>query len=150
MKKYVKAVSEEDKVLWKSVLQKCKQVGIDTTSNNYEMMAERYMRYQEGGNYTIKFSAPGNYFAYMAMYIHQPLNIENILEFIKDYFGDVDDMLADYPTEESMKENAESVWWGDGDDYIFYLKNTTTGDILYQGEDSGEIDEDEYYEDWDD
>lgn len=149
MKKYVKATSDEDKRLWKQVIQKCKEAGIDVTSNKYEMMAEKYMRYGAGANYTIRFSAPGNYFAYTAMYIHQPLNIDNLLEFIEDQFGGIQDMLDEYPSEESMKEYASAVWYGDGDDYIFYLKNTTTGELLYEG-DAGDIYEDEDYEDWDD
>ena len=37
-------------------------------------------------------------------------------------------------------------WWGDGDDFIYYLKNLDTGKMLYQADDSmyEEYDDDDY------
>ena len=46
---------------------------------------------------------------------------------------------------ESMSNFASTNWWGDEDDYIMYLKNIDTGDVLY---DNGEPDE-EVFEDGD-
>jgi hypothetical protein len=52
-------------------------------------------------------------------------------------------------TVEAMNRHASSSWWGDGDDYIIYLKNLDTDTYLYDN-----IEEYEEYssddEDWDD
>ena len=54
--------------------------------------------------------------------------------------------FEEYPTYESLLKMAKEEWWGDGDDYIFYLKNLTTGETLYEGTDSYDEDEDDEYD----
>lgn len=149
MKKYIKAANQ-DSITFSSVLNALKSAGIDTTKSSYEMRAETYGRYGDGGDlYTIKFTCPGDYLAYLAMYIHEPLTKENILNFIEEYFGNLDKMLKEIPSLPDMRNVASSFWWGDGCDYILYLKNLTTGETLHEGD--YPVDEYVYEEDedWD-
>lgn len=102
------------------------------------------MRMYSGGKYKKKFTCPGNYLAYFAMTIHGTPNYEKIEDrFGLDYFEEI---VNDHPTIEDIEDYASDCWWGDGDDYIIYLKNLTTGEILYQAEEEDEYDEED---DWD-
>ena len=123
-----------------------KDHGIDTTKCQYELYAEEYMRMYSGGKYKKKFTCPGNYLAYFAMNIHGTPNYENIDDhFGIDYFEEI---VNDNPTIKDIEDYASSSWWGDGDDYIIYLKNLTTGEVLYQAEEEDEYEEeDEWDED---
>lgn len=124
------------------VIRILKEHGIDTTKCQYELKAEGYERYGGGQHYVKKFTCPGNYLAYFAMCFHRSPNAE----LIDDWFGEEGfiELVEECPTVSEMEDHASCYWWGDGDDYIYYLKNLTTGEVLY---DSGE--EPEYYEDED-
>lgn len=148
MKKYIKAANQ-DSITFSSVLEALKNAGIDTTKSSYEMRAETYERYRESNLYTIKFTCPGDYLAYLAMYIHEPLTKANILNFIEEYFGNLDKMLKEIPSLPDMRNVASSFWWGDGSDYIIYLRNLTTGETLHEADYYPDEYEDEYEEDWD-
>ena len=69
-------------------------------------------------------------------------------EAIDDYFeDDFKEYIQDYPTVDAIAGHASSHWWGDGDDYIIYLKNLTTGQILYSADGYEEESEDDEWED---
>ena len=115
--------------------------GIDTTMNQYELCAQAYERYGRGQVYRKKFKCPGNYLAYFSMEFHAAPTSGRINE----YFNNIEDLeyfIEQHPTVKDIAEFAESEWWGDGDDYIYYLKNLTTGEYLYgsleEGEDEGD------------
>lgn len=118
----------------KDLLKLLQSNGIDTTKHKYELKAKTYERYTSGPIYTKKFTCPGNYLAYMSMYLHRHMNSSEIVEGFEDYFGSLDSLPADVATESDMKQYASDHWWGDGDDYIFYLKNLDTGEILYESD----------------
>ena len=142
----------------KAICAKLREYGIDTTVHNYEMRAKAYEGYG-GGTYTLKFRCPGDYLAYVAMcilrgeigYGMKPESTRirtasGLAKGIDDYFGGLEDLLdACGDSIESMSNFASTNWWGDEDDYIMYLKNIDTGDVLY---DNGEPDE-EVFEDGD-
>ena len=135
------------------LLSKLKSAGIDTTKYKYEMRAQRYMRYEEGAYYTIKFTCPGDYLAYIAMHVHESLTKAKIVDFFDDYYGidseNIDDLFDEAPqTLEEMDDYANGYWWGDGDDFIIYLKNLTTNTYLC-GPNEEEEDLEDYDEDWD-
>lgn len=111
--------------------------GIDTTRNKYELCAEVYERFGGGDRYKRRFDCPGDFIAYFSMVFHARPVLDDVL----DYSVEIQD---DWTTLDDMKEHASEYWWGDGDDYIIYLKNLTTGKDLYTGDDS--ID---YYEEED-
>lgn len=116
-----------------SFIDSLKERGIDTTPSKYALHAEAYERYERGKRYTKRFSCEGDYLAYFSMLLHTKPSYKELL----DYFDDEDDLqefIEDYPTTQDIAEYASENWWGDGDDYIIYLKNLTTGEYLYQGE----------------
>lgn len=120
---------------------------IDITKSKYELIAEAYERFGSGGHYKKSFTCPGDYLAYFAMAVHTTPNYKNLIE---NYFGDIyefEEFVESNPTVDDIADIASSSWWGDGDDYIVSLTNTSTGDVLYSG---GESDYAEYEEDWED
>ena len=112
----------------------------------YHMRAEGYDRCPGGtGVYTKDFNAPNDYVALYAMYCHDTPTIEGLF----DYFGtDIEEFPENY---QEMLDYASSSWWGDGDDYIIELTNTTTGETLYEAdydepeEWDGNVDADDIY-----
>lgn len=119
-----------------------KEHGIDTTKAQYELKAESYERYDSGKVYTRKFTCPGDYLAYFAMWVHRQPSVSSIDDL--DYFEDIVD---ENPTVGDIATYAEQNWWGDGDDYIIYLKNLNTGEILYSADEPEEEYEEEEWED---
>lgn len=122
-----------------SIIQILKDHNLDTTSHKYVMKAERYERYTRGKDYVSRCSCPGDYLAYFMMLLHK----KSTAEALNEYFDDAEEFrefVADHPTVSDIDRYASQNWWGDGDDYIFYLKNLDTGEMLYQSE------EDEIYE----
>ena len=121
--------------------------GIDTTKHKYQLKAEGYERYGSGRRYTKTFTCPGNYLAYLSMLLHK----QPTAEAIEDYYGSMkyfeEDLLESYHTVDDIADHAAAYWWGDGDDYIIYLKNLDTNEVLYEGEET-----EDYYEedDWED
>lgn len=141
MKKYIRN-SEGNEYTYQDMIQQLNDLGIDTTIHHYELQAEEYGRYEDGDVYTFKFTAPGDYLAYFAMCFHKNFNKSNILSYMKEYneYDEVPESLED------MADHASSLWWGDGDDLIIYLKNLDTGEYLYGSEHESEDYESE--EDW--
>lgn len=137
MKLYIKSTTEGDsydEITKKSLIAILKSYGIDTTTHTYELEAEEYTRYrdEEHDNYSFKFKCPGDYLAYFAMVLHHQPD-PSLLE---DYFG-IDyfrELVKTHPTVEDIQQYASSHWYGDGDDYIYSLKNLDTGKILYEGD----------------
>ena len=146
MRKYIRSSSENYPLL-KEFLKELKARGIDTTKHKYELKAERYERFGSGDTYTYKFTALGDYVAYISMKIHRDMTKDGIEEFLEDYYGGVEETLDYIPTLDAMEATASDDWWGDGDDYIIYLKNLDTGKVLYEGDYEEEYEEDD---DWDD
>lgn len=130
----------------KGLIQLLKDRGIDTTFHRYELYAQTYERYEEGSKYKLKFKCPGDYLAYFSMALHETPNYDN-MEFYCGGIEEIAEFLDEYPTLNDIRSCAEEYWWGDGSDYIIYLKNIDTGDKLYFAED------DELYfaedDDWD-
>lgn len=143
MKKYIKSTIDS-KLTNQSLVKLLESKGIDTTKAKYELKAQRYERYTDGGIYTLHFTCPGDYLAYFSMAIHKQPNSENIYNY---YFDEFEDILDTYPTVEDIADHASSSWWGDGDDYIIHLKNLTTDEYLYGPE---EVEEEYDEEDWED
>ena len=144
MKRYIKASMDYE---WtnKSIVELLESRGIDTTKAEYELKAQRYERYDEGAVYTRKFTCPGDYLAYFSMTIHSQPNASNInFHYPGDEFIDIVD---ECPTVEDIADYAEQYWWGDGDDYIIYLKNLSTNEYLYGSE---KVEEEYDNEDWED
>ena len=144
MKKYIK--SNTNNTQSNRILDILKASNIDTTLSQYELKAEAYERYGAGDIYVKKFKCPGDYLAYFSMLLHESPTTSNML----DYMGDLEELeyyVEEYPTVNDIANHAASSWWGDGDDYIIYLKNLTTGEILYQGQDEG-YDEYDEEDDW--
>lgn len=113
----------------------------------YKLVAEEYQRYSTGGVYTKTFFAPNDYIALFSMTLHEAPTIANFEDYMDG--DELKEYLDEYPTYESLLENASAIWWGDGDDFIISLENLTTGETLYEGGYNGydEDDDDEY--DWD-
>lgn len=109
------------------------QHGIDTTESEYKLSAKAYGRYEDGPRYSKKFKCMGDYLAYLSMLLHRAPTAKAISE----YFGSLDtfesQILDKLHTVDDMERWAATNWWGDGDDYIFYLKNLSTDEYLYDG-----------------
>ena len=134
MKKMIKATEVNDSVTNKKIVEVLKSHGIDTTLHMYEMMAEGYDRYSEGPNYTIKFKCPGDWFSYFARALHEKPNAESFAEYFGDDIDELISLIEENPTVDDIAEHAGQYWWGDGDDYVYYLKNLDTNKILYSGD----------------
>lgn len=137
MKRYIKASTDNN------MIKVLNDAGIDTTTAKYELKAETYERYGAGRRYLKKFTCPGDYLAYISMVLHTKPTEEEI----NDYFGSVQELVDEYPTVADIADHAAVNWWGDGDDYIIYLKNLTTGKMLYEGGDDEEVDEEDLDDD---
>lgn len=147
MKRMIKAAGTASEFTKNDLLKILKDHDIDTPVHTYELMAEKYDRGASNHNYTRTFKCPGNWLAYLAMALHATPTPERI----EDYFGDVDDFVAFVeanPTERDIEDYAAAQWWGDGDDYIYYLKNKTTGEILYSANGDEDVDEGKWESDW--
>lgn len=129
----------------KDVVKMLNSWGIDTTKHRYELEAEEYERYGSGSQYRYRFTAPGDWVAYFAMQLHRDMSPDAVVEYLNDYFDDEDE-LAEINSIPAIRDTAAMSWWGDGDDFIHYLKNLDTGEILYQADDSmyEEYDDDDY------
>ena len=103
---------------------------------DYELKAQRYERYSNGAVYTKKFMCPGDWLAFLSMLVHNEPNARTLQE------EDIQDLIEECPTVEDMEQHASKNWWGDGDDYIIYLKNLNTNEYLY-GPEEESFDEDE-------
>lgn len=137
---YIKA-STEGVLTNSELVAMLKSHGLDTKVCEYELYAETYERYSAGSRYKKKFKCPGDWLAYLSMSVHNQPSAERL----DDYGIDRDrlrELLEECPTVSKMKEYASMYWWGDGDDYTYYLQNLTTEKTLYEG-DAGEG---EYYE----
>ena len=128
----------------KELIKMLDDAGIDTTKCKYELRAESYERYGSGRKYTRKFTCPGDWLAYFSMILHKQPTAEAIDDYFEDDFKEY---IQDYPTVDAIAGHASSHWWGDGDDYIIYLKNLTTGQILYSADGYEEESEDDEWED---
>lgn len=147
MKRFIKASKEEFTPLTnEGILNTLKEYGIDTKKAQYELRAQEYTRYEEGSLYTVTFNCPGDWLAYLSMYVHRTPNAKNIVDsYLFRCQEDFDEFVEEYPTVSLIADRASSSWWGDGDDFIIYLKNFTTGQFLYGPEDN-QYEED----DWED
>lgn len=148
MKRYIKSFKSSDKPEFnnKYLVSLLKDHSIDTTKHKYELRAQTYERYESGKYYTKKFTCPGDWLAYLSMIVHASPSADNIADELGiDYFEEI---LEDNPTVADIEELASSTWWGDGDDFIIYLKNLDSGEYLYGPEEEEEEDIDE--EDWGD
>lgn len=142
MKRYIKS-NTDNELTNQSIVELLRSRGIDTTKAKYELKAQRYERYEEGATYTKRFMCPGDYFAYFSMHVHEQPSASNL-----DYWtNEFEEMLDECPTVDDMREYATCYWWGDGDDFIIYLKNLSTGEYLYGPE---YIEEEYDEEDWED
>lgn len=132
----------------KEILNLLRSKGIDTTSHKYELKAELYERYKNGGLYSVRFTTKGDYLAYFSMLIHESPSYSNLLRYFDD-FDDLKDFIEENPSVDAIKEHASRSWWGDGDDYILYLRNLDEDKLLYEGDYSESKLEDEE-DDWGD
>lgn len=139
MKRYIRSNTT---IKGEDILNLLKSHNIDTTTNQYELVAEEYERYEQGGRYKKTFKCPGDYLAFFSMALHAnptPAAIE-------DYYGDLDELeyyVNKYPTLSDIGKYASQNWYGDGADHIISLKNLTTGELLYSDGVSDEYIEDE-------
>ena len=148
------AATSDDKNYLSRILTYLRSAGIDTTKHRYELAANEYY----GDRYTYKFTAPGDYIAYISMCIHRNMGTEGVAEFFDDYYGvpypnptpeEIEAIFQKYKVPTSlaaMARYAPENWWGDGSDQIIYLKNLDTGEFLYS---SGYDESDEEEDDWD-
>lgn len=118
-----------------AVLQILSEHGIDITECTYELHAEVYRRYnsEEKREYTEQFDCYGNYLAYFSMALHKEPTPSNVVE----YFGTLgafEDFVDENPSIEDIADYASTYWWGDGDDYIYYLDNVTRNTTLYESD----------------
>lgn len=149
MKRYIRSATEEDankELTLKSVLQILNDANIDTTIHTYELYAEEYERYERGRLYKKTFKCRGDYLAYFSMLLHKSPTVSALGEYFDDT-DDFGDFVIHNPTVADMETYAASSWYGDGDDFIIYLKNLDTHETLYQS-DYDEIEE-EYDDDLD-
>lgn len=111
-----------------SILSYLSSKGIDTTSQSYELCAQVYERYTDGGVYTKRFRCNGDYLAYFSMLFHEAPTFKKLME----YFGmdDLEDFIDENPTVDAIRDYANSTWWGDGSDLIIYLDNVSNGTTL--------------------
>ena len=119
--------------------------GIDTTKHKYELFAQEYERFGSGGTYKKVFSCPGDYLAYFSMLLHKGPTYDELIGYFGDWAG-LEDFIEQYPTLDDIADHAHSYWWGDGRDFIIYLKNLDTGEYLMGPQ---EFDEYEEYDGWD-
>lgn len=136
----LQAERERNPITGEAILDLLESKGIDTTEYTYELHAQAYERYEDGDTYTETFTAPGDYLAYFSMLASGYFIPADTLE---DYFGtmkNLTEFVNEHPSVESMKEYASANWWGDGSDYIHYLKNIDTGKFLYSAEGISEDD----------
>ena len=144
MKKAIRSLEADSRKYDSKFTQILKDNGIDTTPHRYELKAETYERYGGGQIYTKKFRCEGDYLAYFSMLFHTRPTESEILDFY-DSYEDFAEFVEGNPSVEDMKESASRCWWGDGDDFIIYLKNLDTGDILYESDyEEEEYDEEDY------
>lgn len=106
--------------------------GIDTINQKYELFAEAYERFGSGHKYRKTFTCPSDYIAYFSMVLHKKPTFNDIYEHFDEDIDYATEFIEDNPNVESIKDYAFSSWWGDGDDYIIYLKNLTIGKIFYE------------------
>ncbi len=147
MKRYIRAASqsvESTEITDKAIFKLFDELGIDNTRHRYELKAEKYERYERGRNYVKRFTCSGDYLAYFSMFLHTKPTAEGLSEYFDD-FDEFKDLVEANPTVEDIKGYASSFWFGDGDDFIFYLKNLDNNKVLYEAdyEDYDEYDEDE-------
>ena len=117
---------------------------LGSDNHKYELKAQTYDRGPNTSTYTIRFTAPNDWFAFLSMCLHTKPSLEELEDYFGDDGEDLDEMYEEYPSIESMSDLASGAWWGDGDDYIIYLKDLTSGEYLYEGEEQEEpIDLDE-------
>ena len=136
MKRYIRSSTTNDTL--KQLLQ---EHGIDTTPAKYELYAETYERYESGRKYKKKFTCDGDYVAYFSMLLHSKPTYDKLVDYFSE--DELEEFIEENPTVEDIADYASSSWWGDGDDFIIYLKNLNTGEYLYGPEET----EDEYDED---
>ena len=117
------------------ILQILKSHGIDTTRAKYELCARTYDRMESGEKYIEKFTCPGDYLAYFSMHVHANPTLRNMQFYFGEDLSGFEDVVDENPALADIEEYASSNWWGDGDDYIIYLKNLNTGEYLYENED---------------
>lgn len=142
----ITAVYDGDEMDMKQFLTWLSDRGIDVSKHNYELKAESY---DTGRTYTYRFKAPGDWIAYMSMRLHKRMTPDNIMEYINDewiYDENYDEL---FDSVSNMRKLAESRWWGDGDDFIYYLKNLDTGEMLYEFPNNNETTY-QSDQDWDD
>ena len=145
MKRWIHASEDEFEFTNDQLIDLLKSHNIDTTKSKYELKAEGYERYGSGKRYTKTFTCPGDYLAYFSMMLHTTPSAKSFLE--QEYtLDEIQEYLERCPSVKDIARWAEANWYGDGDDYIFSLKNLTTGETLYEGEDEPE----EEYEEEDD
>ena len=146
IKKPVADMSEKE--FLRLLCKRLNDLGIDTSMHIYEMKArayERYERYASSKPYVIRFTCPGDYLAYFAMAGHMDVKTldglaNTIYEQYFEYF-DFDEGFSNMieycgTTVKSAARHAKEYWWGDGDDYIYYLVNNDTQDVLYESGDA--------------
>lgn len=140
-------IASDDRMSMKQFLNWLRSHGIDASMHNYELKAEEYQRYGKGSVYTYRFKAPGDWVAYMSMLLHRDMTSANIMDYVNSWLNEGDnDSIFDSVND--IRKIAELNWWGDGDDFIHYLKNLDTGKMLYEAEDyEDDFDWDEEYDD---
>ena len=163
VKKYIAAdtkidydsMSEKEFLKW--LCSRLQEAGINTQVHRYELCAEEYDRFSSGKKYVVDFKCPGDYLAYFAMVGHKDVQtLANLSSCVKELMWNYDIDTFDAfleifgRTVAGMEDFASDNWWGDGDDYIIYLKNLDTGKTLYRNDDSEPEIYDEDDEDWDD
>lgn len=149
MKKMLRAAESEDLAFTNKDLERMlRDADLWEDPQKYELKAQRYERYDNGAVYTKKFMCPGDWLAFLSMIVHKQPNAKTLQE---DYYEkeDIEEMIEECPTVAAMEDYASRNWWGDGDDYIIYLKNLSTNEYLY-GPNEEPIDEGEDDEDWED
>ena len=123
-----------------SIVSYLQATGIDTTRNKYQLKAATEDREGRASVYYKTFICPGDWLAYLSMWIHNSVNSDTLSKHFKlDRFKE---LVDDCPTVDDMFNYAASNWWGDVSNYIIYLKNLTTGETLYSAPDP----EDKYEE----
>ena len=128
MKRYIVATTQNET---QQILQVLQEHGIDTTKMQYELKAEKFTKYEDGPAYVRRFVCPGNYLAYFSMYFKHGPSPKEMLYYMN--IEDFEDIVNRYPQIEKFAKEAGKCWWGDGDDFIVYLKNLTTGQIMFKG-----------------
>ena len=149
MKKMIKA-SQQPKFTNKVLEKILRDADLWEDLQDYELKAQRYERYDNGAVYTKKFMCPGDWLAFLSMIVHKEPNAKTLRE---DYYDkeSIEELIEECPTVDAIEEYASRNWWGDGDDYIIYLKNLSTNEYLY-GPNEEPIDEDDDEDDerWED